>query len=307
MHREGGRGPSPGSRACSQAREARRKPRPQALGTAARPAMPALRPGRRPRPGRPQWCFFRNSRLFPHFPPSGLSMHRSQRFAFVEARSGRAAVCTLQPRAARRRVRAEFGSSVAQGPGCSADRCAYRRAIARFCMRLGTARRAMIASGKANHGWWAPDPGIRVLDAARCAGVARSRRRTGRRPRRSPCPRAVRAGAHHRCRQARRLQVHLQAYIAAPAGSRSTCRAYGRAVEGRRPVRLRPRRQEQEAAARAGVRCEVINGITAGVAAAGAARVPLTHRACRGVRSSSPAIRRMASPRPTGRRSSPRA
>ncbi len=38
--------------------------------------------------------------------------------------------------------------------------------------------------------------------------------------------------------------------------------------------------EEQEAAARAGIRCEVINGITAGVAAAGAAGVPLTHRAC---------------------------
>jgi uroporphyrin-III C-methyltransferase len=38
--------------------------------------------------------------------------------------------------------------------------------------------------------------------------------------------------------------------------------------------------EEQEAAARAGVCCEVVSGITAGVAAAGSAGVPLTHRAC---------------------------
>ena len=38
--------------------------------------------------------------------------------------------------------------------------------------------------------------------------------------------------------------------------------------------------EEQQAAARAGVRCEIVNGITAGVAAAGVAGVPLTHRAC---------------------------
>jgi uroporphyrin-III C-methyltransferase len=38
--------------------------------------------------------------------------------------------------------------------------------------------------------------------------------------------------------------------------------------------------EEQEAAARGGVDCEVISGITAGVAAAQAAGVPLTHRAC---------------------------
>jgi uroporphyrin-III C-methyltransferase len=38
--------------------------------------------------------------------------------------------------------------------------------------------------------------------------------------------------------------------------------------------------EEQEAAARAKIPCEVISGITAGVAAAGAVGVPLTHRTC---------------------------
>ena len=38
--------------------------------------------------------------------------------------------------------------------------------------------------------------------------------------------------------------------------------------------------EEQEALKRAGVPCEIVNGITSGIAAAGAAGVPLTHRDC---------------------------
>jgi uroporphyrin-III C-methyltransferase len=97
----------------------------------------------------------------------------------------------------------------------------------------------------------------------------------------------------------RRVLVHVRAQVrivdvGKRGGCKSTPQAYierllvREARAGRTVVRLKGGDpfvfgrggEEQEAAARAGIRCEVINGITAGVAAAGAAQIPLTHRAC---------------------------
>jgi uroporphyrin-III C-methyltransferase len=97
----------------------------------------------------------------------------------------------------------------------------------------------------------------------------------------------------------RRVLVHVRAHarivdVGKRGGCKSTPQAYierllvREARAGHTVVRLKGGDpfvfgrggEEQEAAARAGIRCEVINGITAGVAAAAVAGVPLTHRTC---------------------------